>query len=538
MDPRQLLLSLFETAVAAADPAVVLPAHLPAPPKGRTIVVGAGKASAAMAKAVEDHWPGPLEGLVVTRYGHAVPCARIEIVEAAHPVPDAAGRAAAARILELARGAGPDDLVLCLISGGGSALLALPAEGLTLENKQAVSKALLASGADIAQMNTVRRHLSVIKGGRLAAAAYPAKVVSLLISDVPGDDPAAIASGPTVPDPTSFADARAVLERYRIEPPEAVRRHLAQARDETPKSGDPRLAGVENRVIATPLLSLEAAAAVAKAAGVTPLILGDALEGEAAEVGKLMAGIARSAAIHGHPLPAPCVLLSGGETTVTLRGGGRGGRNVEFLLALAVALDGLPGVWAIAGDTDGIDGADEAAGAIIAPDTLARAAAIGIEARARLAANDGHGFFAAVGDQLVTGPTLTNVNDFRAILITSVPAGLYGRRNDDHAATVPDEDRGDSRAGKLQPGSDPRMWRPGPTSSGSISATATITGIRHATRSSAMSSRRSGALPRIFIRNDINFRSTNIHQFMTGFCGLVPPSDGSAFTKRSEVKVL
>jgi glycerate 2-kinase len=422
MDPRQLLLSLFETAVAAADPAVVLPAHLPAPPKGRTIVVGAGKASAAMAKAVEDHWPGPLEGLVVTRYGHAVPCARIEIVEAAHPVPDAAGRAAAARILELARGAGPDDLVLCLISGGGSALLALPAEGLTLENKQAVSKALLASGADIAQMNTVRRHLSVIKGGRLAAAAYPAKVVSLLISDVPGDDPAAIASGPTVPDPTSFADARAVLERYRIEPPEAVRRHLAQARDETPKSGDPRLAGVENRVIATPLLSLEAAAAVAKAAGVTPLILGDALEGEAAQVGKVMAGIARSAAVHGHPLPPPCVLLSGGETTVTLRGGGRGGRNVEFLLALAVALDGLPGVWAIAGDTDGIDGADAAAGALLAPDTLARAAALGIEPQAGLADNDGHGFFQALGDQLVTGPTLTNVNDFRAILILPTAA--------------------------------------------------------------------------------------------------------------------
>ena len=287
---------MFDAAVAAALPARILPQHLPAPPRGRTIVLGAGKASAAMAKAVEDHWPGPLEGLVVTRYGHAVPCARIEIVEAAHPVPDAAGQAAAARILTLAEGAGPDDLVLCLISGGGSSLLALPAEGLTLADKQAVNKALLASGADIAQMNTVRRHLSAIKGGRLAAAAHPAKVVSLLISDVPGDDPAAIASGPTIADPSTFADARAVLERYRIDPPEAVRRHLAEAREETPKPGDPRLAGVENMMIATPQRSLEAAAAVAKAAGITPLLLGDALEGEAAEVGKVMAGIARSVA--------------------------------------------------------------------------------------------------------------------------------------------------------------------------------------------------------------------------------------------------
>jgi glycerate 2-kinase len=354
---------------------------------------------------------------VVTRYGHAAACKRVEIVEAAHPVPDEAGRAAAERILDLAGGAGPDDLVLCLISGGGSSLLALPAEGLTLADKQAVNKALLASGADIAQMNAVRRHLSAVKGGRLAAAAYPAKVVSLLISDVPGDDPAAIASGPTIPDPTSFADARAVLERFRIVPPAAVRRHLDAARDETPKPGDPRLAGVDNVMIATPQRSMDAAAAVARAAGITPLLLGDALEGEAAEVGKVMAGIARSAATQGHPLAPPCVLLSGGETTVTVKGTGRGGRNVEFLLGLAVALGGLPGVWAVAGDTDGIDGAGEAAGAIVAPDTLARAAAAGIDARARLAANDGHGFFAALGDQVITGPTLTNVNDFRAILI-------------------------------------------------------------------------------------------------------------------------
>ena len=415
---QDLLRAMFDAAVAAALPIRIVPPHLPAPPKkGRTIVLGAGKASAAMAKAVEEHWPGSLEGLVVTRYGHAAACKRIEIVEAAHPVPDEAGRAAAERILDLAGGAGPDDLVLCLISGGGSSLLALPAEGLTLADKQAVNKALLASGADIAQMNTVRRHLSAVKGGRLAAAAYPAKVVSLLISDVPGDDPAAIASGPTIPDPTSFADARAVLERFRIVPPAAVRRHLDAARDETPKPGDPRLAGVDNVMIATPQRSLDAAAAVARAAGITPLLLGDALEGEAAEVGKVMAGIARSAATQGHPLAPPCVLLSGGETTVTVKGTGRGGRNVEFLLGLAVALGGLPGVWAVAGDTDGIDGAGEAAGAIVAPDTLARAAAAGIDARARLAANDGHGFFAALGDQVITGPTLTNVNDFRAILI-------------------------------------------------------------------------------------------------------------------------
>jgi glycerate 2-kinase len=418
-DPRTLLTEMFQAAIAAASAERCVPRHLPSPPKGRTIVIGAGKASAAMARAVEDHWPGPLEGLVVTRYGHGVPCRRVEIVEAAHPGPDAAGRDAAERILALAQGAGPDDLVLCLISGGGSALLALPAPGLTLEDKQAVNKALLASGADISQMNIVRKHLSAIKGGRLAAMAYPAQVLSLLISDVPGDNPAAIASGPTVPDPSSFADARAVLARYGITPPEAVRRHLQQAGEETPKPGDPRFAAVTNILIATPQLSLEAAAETARAAGVTPLLLGDALEGEGCEVGKVLAGIAYSVAQHGHPLPAPCVLLSGGETTVTVRGTGRGGRNVEFLLALAVALNGLPGVWALAGDTDGIDGAEEAAGAIVTPDTLARAEARGITARANLARNDGHGFFAALGDHVITGPTLTNVNDFRAILITT-----------------------------------------------------------------------------------------------------------------------
>jgi hydroxypyruvate reductase len=409
---------MFHAAVEAARPENIVPQHLPSPPKGHTIVLGGGKASAAMAKAVEEHWPAPLEGLIVTRYGHAVPCRRIEIVEAAHPVPDAPGRAAAERILKLAQEAGPDDLVLFLISGGGSALLALPAPGLTLEDKQAVNRALLASGADIAQMNVVRKHLSAIKGGRLAAAAHPAKVVSLLISDVPGDDPSAIASGPTVPDPSTFAEARAVLARYRIEPPPSVKAHLERAAEETPKPGDPRLAGVETIMIATPQLSLEAAAEVARTAGVQPLLLGDALEGEAAEVGKVMAGMAHSVVQHGHPLPPPCVLLSGGETTVTVKGHGRGGRNVEFLLSLAVALNGLPGVWAIAGDTDGIDGAEEVAGAVVTPNTLTRAAAKGINAKVSLAENDGHGFFAALGDGVVTGPTLTNVNDFRAILIS------------------------------------------------------------------------------------------------------------------------
>ncbi|UEM18841.1 glycerate kinase [Skermanella mucosa] len=414
---RDLLKAMFDAAVDAALPEKVVPRHLPPPPKGRTIVLGAGKASAAMAKAVEDHWPGPLEGLVITRYGHAVPCRHIEIVEASHPVPDAAGHAAAARVLALAKGAGPDDLVLFLISGGGSALLALPAPGLTLEDKQAVNKALLASGADIGQMNAVRKHLSAIKGGRLGAAAHPAKVISLLISDVPGDDPSVIASGPTVPDPSTFEDARAVLRRYNITPSEAVQRHLDRGEDETPKPGDPRLADVTNVMIATPQFSLEAAAEVARKAGVTPLLLGDALEGEATEVGKIMAGIALSAATHGHPLPAPCVLLSGGETTVTVRGEGKGGRNVEFLLSTAVALNGAKGIWGIAGDTDGIDGAEEVAGAIITPDTLLRAAERGISAKAKLADNDGHTFFEALGDQVVTGPTLTNVNDFRAILI-------------------------------------------------------------------------------------------------------------------------
>ena len=417
LETRSFLRELLDAAIAAANPDAIIAPHLPPRPRGRTIVLGAGKAAAAMARAVERHVSGSIEGLVVTRYGHAVPCARVEVVEAAHPVPDAAGRAAARRILDYARSAVADDLVLCLISGGASALLALPADGLTLEDKQAVNRALLASGADIAQMNAVRKHLSAIKGGRLAAAAHPAKVVSLLISDVPGDDPAVIGSGPTVPDPSTFADALAILRQYTIEHPAAVLEHLRAAKDETPKPGDPRLANAKTIIVARPQASLEAAAARAQDAGITPVILGDALEGEAREVGKLLAGIALQVRRHGQPAPSPCVLLSGGETTVTVRGSGRGGRNAEFLLALALHLNGAPGISALTADTDGIDGSEDNAGALALPDTLARARAKGLDARAMLADNDGYGFFAGLGDLVITGPTLTNVNDFRAILV-------------------------------------------------------------------------------------------------------------------------
>jgi len=421
VDPCVLLRRMFDAAIEAAQPSHNVPPHLPAPPKGRLIVIGAGKASAAMARAVEDHWPGELSGLVVTRYGYAVSCRRIEIVEAAHPVPDAAGLAAARRMLEFVHGLTADDLVLCLISGGGSALLPLPLDGLTLEHKQSLNRALLKSGASINEMNCVRRHLSAIKGGRLAAACHPAPVLTLAISDVPGDDPINIASGPTVPDPTTCADALAIVRRYGIDLPSPVREALSSGRGESVKPGDPRLARAEIHLIATPQMALEAAAGVARQAGYTPLLLGDAIEGEAREVGKAMAGIARSVAQHGHPTAAPCVLLSGGETTVTVRGRGRGGRNVEFLLSLAVALDGLPNVWAIAGDTDGVDGAEEVAGGIVTPDTLSRAWSKGIRAVDRLADNDGHGFFEALGEQVITGPTLTNVNDFRAVLVDGAP---------------------------------------------------------------------------------------------------------------------
>jgi glycerate 2-kinase len=419
---RAFLKALFDAALRAADPAVIVPPHLPSLPSGRTVVVGAGKAAAAMARAVEDHWPGPLSGLVITRYGHGLPCRHIEVVEASHPVPDAAGTAAAARILASVRDLTADDLVLCLASGGGSALMVLPAPGLTLDDKRRVTRALLKSGATIGEINCVRKHLSAIKGGRLAAAAAPARVVTLAISDVPGDDPGTIASGPTVADATTFAGARAILAKYAIEPPPAVARHLAEAREESPKPGDPRLARSEFVLIATPQRALEAAAVAARRAGVFPVVLGDAIEGEAREVALVHAGIARQAAaaklVFGeHAAPLPLVLLSGGETTVTIRGNGRGGRNAEFLLALAVALGREPRVFALACDTDGIDGSEDNAGAVIASDTIARAAALGIDLKARLADNDAYGAFLALQDLVVTGPTRTNVNDFRAILV-------------------------------------------------------------------------------------------------------------------------
>ncbi|CAM3360314.1 glycerate kinase [Paracidovorax anthurii] len=420
-DPRALLRRMFDAAVAAARPEVCVPPHLPPPPRGRTVVIGAGKAAAAMARAVEAHWPGPLSGLVVTRYGHAVPCERIGVVEAAHPVPDAAGEAAARRMLALVQGLGADDLVLCLVSGGGSALLPLPWPGLALHDKQAIGRALLASGADIAEMNCVRRHLSAIKGGRLAVACHPARVVNLLLSDVPGDDPVDIASGPTVADPTTCRDALEIADRYRIALPPPARAALESGEAETPKPGDARLARVETRLVATPQAALEAAAHAGREAGWPVHILGDAIEGEARAVGRAMAGIALQVARRGQPFAGPCVLLSGGETTVTVRGAGRGGRNVEFLLSLAIALRGEPGIHALAADTDGVDGREEIAGAWLAPDSMARARALGLNPRAHLEANDGHGFFGALGDAVVTGPTRTNVNDFRAVLIAQAP---------------------------------------------------------------------------------------------------------------------
>jgi hydroxypyruvate reductase len=423
VEPRVLLKRLFDAAIASAQPSRCVPAHLPDPRelgRGRLLVVGAGKASAAMARAVEEHWAGEasrLAGLVVTRYGHGVPCRHVEIVEAAHPVPDAAGLAAARRMLRLVQGLGPDDLVLCLISGGGSSLLPLPLPGLTLEHEQAVHRALLKSGVTISEMNCVRRHLSAIKGGRLAAACHPARVLTLLISDVPGDDPTDIASGPTVADPTTCADALAIVRRHGIAlPPEAMEL-LASGRGESIKPGDPLIAGVQTRLIATPQRALEAAAAAARDAGVAAHVLGDAIEGEARDVGTVLAGIALQVADRSQPVQPPCVLLSGGESTVTVAGQGRGGRNVEFLLSLGIALKGHPRVHALAGDTDGVDGLEEIAGALLGPDTLSRAWALGIRPRDRLADNDGHGFFEALGDSVVTGPTLTNVNDFRAIYV-------------------------------------------------------------------------------------------------------------------------
>jgi hydroxypyruvate reductase len=414
---RDFLMSLFRAAVEAADPMHNVPPHLPERPRGRTFVIGAGKASAEMARAVESVWKHPLKGLVVTRYGHKVPTEQIEIVESAHPVPDEAGRGAAARMLEMVQGLGPEDLVLCLISGGGSSLLPLPAPGLTLADKQAVNRALLKSGATISEMNCVRKHLSAIKGGRLGAACAPARLVTLMISDVPGDDPAVIASGPTVPDPPTCAEALAMVQKYALLEPRSVIEHLRRGDDESPKPGDPRLSRAKTVMIATPQASLEAAAQVAQAAGVAPLILGDAIEGEARDVALVHAAIARQVAAHGQPARAPCVLLSGGETTVTVRGKGRGGRNAEFLLALAISLDSNGRVHAIACDTDGVDGTEDNAGAIAGPGTLARAAERGLRAKDFLANNDGYSFFSALDDLVVTGPTLTNVNDFRAIVV-------------------------------------------------------------------------------------------------------------------------
>ncbi len=417
IDPRQLLLAMYASALDAVSADKCLPAFLPAPPRGRTLVIGAGKAAAAMAATVERHWQGELGGLVVTRYGHGADCRRIEVVEAAHPVPDEAGRNAAARMLHMVQGLTEDDLVLCLISGGGSALLALPAPGIALEQKQALNKALLKSGATIMEMNCVRKHLSAIKGGRLALACAPARVVTLLVSDVPGDDPGIIASGPTLPDPTTCADALAVLRKYRIAVPSEIEAHLASGAGETPKPGDARFARNTHHVVATAQQALEAAAATARAAGVTPYILSDRIEGEARDAGLVHAAIARQVALRNEPFRRPCVLISGGETTVTVRGNGRGGRNAEFLLSVATALDGMPGASAIACDTDGIDGTEDNAGALYLPDSMERAARLGLRPRALLDNNDGYGFFSALGDLVVSGPTRTNVNDFRAILL-------------------------------------------------------------------------------------------------------------------------
>ena len=408
---RTLLEDAFRAAVGAADPFKVLPPHLPAPPRGRTFVAAAGKAAVSMAVAVERHWPATvtLDGIAVTRYGHSLPTGRIRVVEASHPVPSEAGERTAREILEGVRALGPDDLLLALISGGGSALLSLPAEGVSMAALKAVTASLLRCGASIQEINTVRKHLSAIQGGRLAAACR-APVLALAISDVTGDDPTHIASGPCAPDPTTCADAAAVLAKYGIESPGPF--------SETPKPGDPAFARVENRVIATAHRSLEAAAEVFLVRGVTPVILGDSITGEASEVAKVMAALVREIRLHKSPWKPPVALISGGECTVTLRSsGGRGGRCSEFLLALATALDDLDNLWGIAADTDGIDGSEDNAGALLHPDTLVRARAQGIDAKAYLAANDSYGFFSALGDLVVTGPTRTNVNDYRAIVV-------------------------------------------------------------------------------------------------------------------------
>jgi glycerate 2-kinase len=422
-DPRGLLLGCFQAAVAAADPLQIVPRHLPAPPRGRTVVVGAGKAGGSMAAAVEAHWPAeaPLEGLVITRYGHALPTRRIRVVEAGHPVPDEQGEAAAREILAAASALGPDDLLLVLVSGGGSSLLSLPVEGIPMADLKAVTRGLLASGAPIQDMNTVRKHLSAIQGGRLAAATR-ARVLALVVSDVTGDDPTHIASGPVAADPTTYRDAREILERYEVALPASISGHLQRGErgdiGETPKPGDAVFTRVENRVIATAHASLMSAAAYAQARGVTPLVLGDSVTGESSEVAKVHGAIARQLRQHSHPFRPPVAMISGGETTVTLRGdGGRGGRCSEFLLSLAIDLDGLAETWALACDTDGIDGSEDNAGAVLTPDAMARAAALGLAPKRMLGRNDGYSFFEALGDLVVTGPTRTNVNDFRVVLV-------------------------------------------------------------------------------------------------------------------------
>ncbi|MCL1886580.1 MAG: glycerate kinase [Betaproteobacteria bacterium] len=417
-NPRQFLIDLYSTAITAVSAEKCLPPYLPMPPeKGRTFVIGAGKGAAAMAKTVEDHWKGEISGLVVTRYGHGADTKYIEVVEAAHPVPDEAGRQAAVRIMEMVRGLTEKDLVLCLISGGGSALLSLPAEGMTLGQKQDISRALLRSGATISEINCIRKHLSQIKGGRLALACAPARVVTLMISDIPGDDPGIIASGPTLPDPTTCADALSILRKYQIEVPENIREHLENGAWETPKPGDSRFARNESYIIAKAQDALEAAAKMANMANITPYILSNSIEGEARDIALMHAAIAKQVAAHGQPFSKPCLIISGGETTVTVRGNGRGGRNTEFLLGFAIAMEELPGVYAIACDTDGIDGSEDNAGALYMPDSLSRAVKKGMNAKALLENNDGYGFFSVLDDLFVTGPSRTNVNDFRAILI-------------------------------------------------------------------------------------------------------------------------
>ena len=414
---RELLLELFNAALRAADPLDAIAAHLPPPPRGRTVVIGAGKAAARMAQGVEKRWQGPLSGVVVTRYGHGAPTRQVEVIEAGHPVPDDASEAAARRMLAAVRGLTADDMVLCLMSGGGSALMSLPLYGISAQHKRDINKALLRSGAPIGEMNVVRKHLSAIKGGRLALACGGARVVTLVLSDVPGDDPGTVASGPTLADPSSAQDALRILEKYGIDIAPAVRAALEDPDNETPKPGDSRLAHHSVAVIATARQALQAAADLARASGYRPLVLSDRVEGEARMVAVSHAALAHSVIEHGSPLKAPCVLLSGGETTVTVQGTGRGGRNAEYLLALAIALQGSPRVHAIACDTDGIDGTEDNAGAVLTPDTLQRAAAQGLDAAALLANNDGYGFFSALGDLVVTGPTRTNVNDFRAIVV-------------------------------------------------------------------------------------------------------------------------